>query len=320
MAKRKVNDRLNRLSLANRRARFQLLLSQIVPLSCAFLYPACGGLGIVMSKRILENVPPLPLLIIQLSASAAFLWVVVLIRGLRPSFQWQTIRGGLTGVLEPGINHTFCTLGLALTTASNTSLIGATEPIMVIFLALVLLRERISPLLGVLTVIAVMGVILVIGFAPGEISAGNILGDFLVAIGTLFAAVHVIISARILVDLEPLPLSALQQSAALVWALVVWVITTLWQGQGDNLAHISPMVWAWAAATGIVQYALAFWLFLIALRGLKTRIAPLYLYLVPVFTVSGAYLFLGEQLSILQSVGAGFILVTVICVSWLHME
>jgi len=320
VAKCKVNDWLSRLSLAKRRARFQLLLSQIVPLGAAFLYPACGGLGIVMSKRILENVPPFPLLLIQLSASAAFLWVIVLIRGLQPSFKWQTIRASLTGVLEPGIDHTFCTLGLALTTASNTSLIGATEPIMVIFLALVLLRERISRLLIVLTVIAVIGVILVIGFAPGEISAGNILGDFLVAIGTFFAAVHVIISARTLVDLAPLPLSALQQSAALLWALVVWVIAVLGQGQGDNLAHISPMVWAWAAATGIVQYALAFWLFLIALRGLKTRIAPLYLYLVPLFTVSGAHLFLGEQLSILQSIGAGFILVAVICVSWLHLK
>lgn len=320
MNKRQDNASHNRLSLINRKTRFKLFLPQIIPLAAAFLYPACIGIGIVMSKRILENVRPFPLLAIELSASAVFLWVVVLILGFRPSLRWQTIRGGLTGVLDPGIARTFSTLGLSLTTASNTSLIGVTEPIIVIFLAWLFLRERISSRLISLANIALVGVILVMGLVPGEIREGNIFGDLLVLIGTVFGAVYVITSARVLVDSDPLPLSALQQSASLLWVLVVLGITGLWQGQVNNLLPISPMIWAWAAATGIIQYALGFWLFLIALRGLKTSIAPLYLNLVPVFTVGGAHLFLGEQLSKLQSVGAGLILVTVICISWLRRE
>ncbi len=46
----------------------------------------------------------------------------------------------------------------------------------------------------------------------------------------------------------------------------------------------------------------------IVLQSLPASVAALFLTLIPLFTISGAYLFLDEQLSLIQWVGAGSIL------------
>ena len=59
-----------------------------------------------------------------------------------------------------------------------------------------------------------------------------------------------------------------------------------------------------AAASGIVQYALAFRFYLTGLRALPVTTAAAFLTLTPVFGVTGAILFLGETLTLLQGLGA----------------
>ena len=50
-------------------------------------------------------------------------------------------------------------------------------------------------------------------------------------------------------------------------------------------------------------YALAFWLYLSAIRLMPVSIAAQFLSLIPVFGVGGAYLFLGERLTVAQGIG-----------------
>jgi drug/metabolite transporter (DMT)-like permease len=149
------------------------------------LAAACWGLGTVMSKGVLDYLPPLLLLVVQLVGSLIFLWTAVLSRHAHHTIDGQAWRLGLTGLLNPGLAYTFGLLGLALTTASMSTLIWAAEPAMILLLAWLLLRERLTRPLLFLSAVALSGAVLVVGAGSG----GALLGNLLVAVAVLCCAI-----------------------------------------------------------------------------------------------------------------------------------
>lgn len=282
--------------------------------AAAVLSAACWGSATVMSKGLLAVLPPMTLLVVQLLASIAFLWIVVFCLRLRVRLDRPARRASLSGLLEPGLSYCLGIAGLALTTASNASLIGTTEPLFILMLAWLLLRERIGGGVVGLALLASLGLGLVMlpGGGRGE---GSLLGDALVVFGTLFGALYVIATRKLVMTLDPLPLSALQQSVGLLWTLGVLALALALGAVNLGLRDIPLEVLLFAAFSGIVQYALAFWFYLFALRRLPASVAAFYLTLIPVFGVGAAYLFLGETLTGIQWLGAALIVVAVALIS-----
>ena len=66
-----------------------------------------------------------------------------------------------------------------------------------------------------------------------------------------------------------------------------------------------------AIVSGIVYYALAFWFYIVGLKKIPASLAGLFLNLIPIFAIGGAYIFLGERLGAIQWAGAILILVAV---------
>lgn len=280
------------------------------------LASACWGLATIMSKGVVESMPPVTLLVVQLVASVTFLWTVVAWQRSRLPLNWRTLKLGLTGLLEPGVTYTFTLIGLTLTTASKASLlIGAIEPVAIVLLAGLLLRERITRPLVVLLSLACVGVVLVLS-ANATANNSSVLGDLLILLGTFCAALYVVLTRRLVANLSPLPLTALQQTVGLFLALFLWSVELL-HGTTD-LTAIATETWFWAVTSGIVQYALAFWFYLIVLRGMQAKLASLFLTLIPVFGVGGAYLFLDERLTALQWGGVALVLVALVNISRLR--
>lgn len=75
-----------------------------------------------------------------------------------------------------------------------------------------------------------------------------------------------------------------------------------------TIAGIEPRFWLLAITSGILHYALAFLLYLIALRTLPVSHAAFFIALVPIFGVGSAIVLIGEHPTIIQWVGAGLIL------------
>lgn len=275
------------------------------------LSAACWGLGTILSKGLLVYVPPLNLLVVQLIASLIFLWTLVVIQHQLPPLRWEVLRLGLTGFLEPGLSYILLISGLSLTSASNASLLSMTEPIMLIGLAWLLLGEQITAQFILLASLAFIGMVLIVGMNPTVSSNHSFLGDLLICMGTFCGALYGVVNRRLVVKLNPLPLTALQQTAGLLLILTVWQIG-LPGGETEKFLELSPSICVVAAASGIVQYSLGIWLYLTVLREMQAKMASLFLMLIPIFGVSGAYLFLGEQLTVTQLLGAAIILVVVI--------
>ncbi len=268
---------------------------------------ACWGLATVMSKAALDDFPPFFLLTVQLTASVAFLWTAVLITGQRAPANKQSLRAAATGVLEPAAAYALGLAGLALTTAAETSVLGATETVFIVVLAWIFLGERASAA-GIAAVVAAFAGAAIINL-PGEDAewGGRFAGNMLVVAATFTAAVYVVISSRLVANIAPLPLVALQQSAGLICALffLAGARALDWE---PPLQMPGARALAFAAAAGVVQFALAFWFYLLGLRLLPANTAGLFLTLIPVFGVGGAMLFLGETLTILQWFGCALIL------------
>jgi drug/metabolite transporter (DMT)-like permease len=275
------------------------------------LAAACWGLGTVLSKALLHQFLPLLLLVVQLVGSLLFLWTVTAMRQQLPPLHWRVLKLGLTGLLEPGLTYVLGMIGLTMTTASSATLIGASEPIWVVLLAALLLGERITwPVAGTLA-LALLGVGLIVGTVP-TLESDVAIGNLLICLSAFSAATYVVLTKRLVIALNPMPLAALQQTFGL------GLVGLGWLGWGsDNLTDSLPpsgAIWAIALISGVLQYALPFWFYLVALQGTTAAISSLFLMLIPLFGVSGAYVWLGEQPIALQGIGALLIL---IAIAWL---
>lgn len=268
---------------------------------------ACWGIATVISKTSLRHLPPITLLVIQLTASVVFLWTLLLIQRKPIAWNKRWLAASLPGWLNPGLAYTFSLLGLAHTTASLSTLLWATEPILILVLAWLILRERLTPKLVALSLLAVVGVILVAGLGLDVGAADSGRGNALILAGVACCAVYTILARRVGAGIDSLVLVALQQTCALVWALIIWPIELHWVGL-KPLSVIPISTWGWAIASGVIYYALAFWFYLIGLTHIPASRASIFLNLIPVFGVSAAFVWLGERLSPPQLFGAALIL------------
>ncbi|MGF6156179.1 drug/metabolite transporter (DMT)-like permease [Ensifer sp. KUDG1] len=274
------------------------------------LSAACWGFATVMSKGALSAFSPALLVSLQLGASVAFLWSAVGASRQKLRFDRHTRLAALSGVLEPGLAYVFGTFGLLLTTAGNASLIATTEPLLIALLAWLLFREKVG-LPTLLAILAAMAGVTIVTGAHGAGSGFSPAGDLLVILGTVFAALYVVSSSRLVAKVDPLVLAALQQSVGLIFVLVFLFAWVSPQAIGKDLAAAEAGMLALAFVSGIVQYALAFWLYLIGLKRLPASTAALFLTLTPVFGIGGAAFFLGEAVTPWQAIGTLIIIASV---------
>jgi probable blue pigment (indigoidine) exporter len=261
---------------------------------------ACWGLGTVVSKQVVDDVVPLTLLPVQLAASCALLLLISLVR--RESFAWTppVRRLAALGVLNPGIAYALGLIGLTTITASMSVLLWALEPVVILLLAALVLREHIPAALAASVAVAIAGVLLVV-YQPG--AAGAVVGITLTLVSLGCCALYTVLTRRLMLDDSSLVVVLAQQAAALVFALALVTVVELAGGTGWALGGLGAGAWLGAAASGVLYYGLGFWFYLSGLRQVPASYAGAFLPLIPVFGVAAGYL-VGERLEPRQWLGA----------------
>jgi drug/metabolite transporter (DMT)-like permease len=283
------------------------------PITALVLAAACWGAATVITKHVLTDIPPLTLLVLQLTISVSFLWMIVFAQRLRLPERRDIVRIGGIGILNPGLAYTFGLLGLSSTTASMSTLLWAAEPVLILVLAWLILREHLTRTLITCSLLAIIGVMLVARIDLGAEETSLLLGNGLILIGVACCALYTVLTRRMVTDLNPLLVVVLQQTLALAWALAIWPAEWA-RGSDLGLTTISPATWGWAALSGVLYYALAFWCYIIGLKQLPASTVGLFLNLIPIFGIGGAYLFLSERLTAVQWIGGTLILLAVVMV------
>lgn len=164
---------------------------------------ACWGGGTVLSKQVLDRgVAPLTLLVIELAASC------LLLLGLTLVLRMGRIRGpglgklALLGILNPGLAYALGLLGLVTVTASMSVLLWGTEPVLILILAVLVLRERLAAGTVLAMAVALADGLLVI-YRPGV--AGDAVGVSLTVAAVMACACYTVLTRRLLLDDSSLP-------------------------------------------------------------------------------------------------------------------
>jgi probable blue pigment (indigoidine) exporter len=275
------------------------------------LAAACWGIGTVVSKQAVADIPPLTLLPIQLAASVAFLLVLTRARGISlPAGREGRLLGRL-GLLNPGLAYALSLIGLAEITASLSVLLWATEPLFILALAAVVLGERVGVAILAPSAIAIAGLGLVV-LDPA--AGGSALGIVLTVAGVVVCAVYTVATRRWLLGSDStFGVVLAQQLYALGFAVVV-VVALAATGRQMLPAQVSTAGLVSAVASGLLYYAFAYSFYLSALRNVRASIAAASFYLIPVFGVAGGWL-AGERLEPLQWIGAILVVVSVAAIT-----
>jgi probable blue pigment (indigoidine) exporter len=273
------------------------------------LAAAAWGTGTVVAKRAVAEIPALTLLAIQLGASIVVLAVLMRARRIPLTGSGGSSLLGRLGILNPGLAYALSLLGLAHIGASVSVLLWAMEPILILLLAAWLLSERVRPLVLVLSVLALAGVLLV---AARSDTGSSALAIGLTAAGVVCCAIYTIVTRRWIATSDATaPVVLAQQAHALLVALIVVGALAI-SGAAVVPAGISAIGWTSAIGSGVLYYAVAYWLYLSALREVPASLASASFYLVPVFGLGASFAFLGELLDPAQWIGTAVVAIAVL--------
>ena len=273
----------------------------IAPRDLAFLVLAavCWGLGTVISKRAVAEVPPISLLTIQLATSVGLLAIFFRRdrRSRRPPASRIVIRLGL---LNPGLAYALSLIGLVTISAGLSVVLWALEPILIVLLSGVVLHERVTRSFIALSLIAVAGMSIV---AYDPAGGGQIVGVALTLGGVVCCAVYTVVVKRLLPGADSTGEVVLgQQGYALALAAALTVLVAV-VGGAVIPAAVSPLGMISAVASGAVYYAGAYWFYLGALRDVPASRAVVAFYLIPIVGVIASVGLLGERLDPRQWIG-----------------
>ncbi|HTP38831.1 MAG TPA: DMT family transporter [Steroidobacteraceae bacterium] len=287
-------------------------------IAAAFAATLCWGAGMTLTKLALGYFTPSVLLVVQLLASILFLALLLPVLRIRIASWPRLLRVSGLGLLEPGLAYFLGLEGLQRIGAAEAVVLSSTESILVILLAWLLAIERPRGIVLGLAVLGAIGATLVAGSHLEQLGGSlSLWGDLLLLGGVLSAAGYVVLSARVASSTEPLPSLLGQQGVAVLFAIAMHLVIS---GHWPAVSSVPANGWLLAAASGIVQYACAFWLYLWALKGLRAGEAGLYLSLIPVFGLLIAIPVFRERLSALQWTGALLIIGTIFVLTRVHDE
>ena len=135
-----------------------------------------GGMYVV-SKVVLDIIPPFTLITIRLLLGIVVLWLIIARRGGVGFTRKQTFQALAVGLVGYGISLGFQFVGTHLSTASNGALVTSATPAFVLIFASLILGEPITFRRIAALVIASLGVLAVIDPRTAQLSSNTFLGN-----------------------------------------------------------------------------------------------------------------------------------------------
>lgn len=266
------------------------------------IFAACVSIsaGTLLTKKILQTTPALPLAFVQLAASTAVIWVLALATRRTPSRASFTALA-LPGVLQPGLVYAFALAGLAITPANVEGLLFAFETTLVVLLSRIFIGERATPQTIMSVCGGTLGIILISGTGEYD-SAPPLSGVLLILAGVLAASLDTVISRVQALKADPIAMTAASHIGGLI---TIGSIVLIW-----------PQTWAtsfeWqtlsiAIVSGVLMHGLATTLLNSGLARVSAGATAALFPSIAAMTAIGARIFLDEELSYAQMLGGALV-------------
>ena len=271
----------------------------IIGILCGLGAASIWGAMYVVSKVVLEIIPPFSLVSLRLLLGALTLFIVLIIRGFPgiPQWQfWQVIGVGFTGY---GISLSLQFLGTKLSTAANGSLVTSATPAFVLLFAWMMLGEKITARRFVALLLATVGVLAVIDPRNAQLNPELFTGNLMLIGAAITWALYSVLVRKVTQSLDVLPFSLI----AFVGGLPLTVPAGAWELNAVGIGEISLGVVGGVLFLGIISTALAMVLWNNAFAILDAGAASLTFFAQPVVGTLLGWFFLGEKITPLFLLG-----------------
>ncbi|MCW8803155.1 MAG: DMT family transporter [Ignavibacteriaceae bacterium] len=255
------------------------------------------GTSFVATKTVLHEIRPVTIIILRLILASILLSVIAL--STKRAFSINLKSHGWIFILALiATFHLWIQVtGLQYTTASNTGWIIGTAPIFMVVLGLIFYKEKVTILQLAGILIAMFGLLLLIG-------KGNILnidlienkGDLLV-LGSAFTwGVYSMVNKKISLSYSPL----MTILYLFLMMAVIIIPFNLNSETFNSVINLSLIGWISILFLGLFCSGIAYVIWAQALRDMESAKVGAFLYFEPLVTVFAAWLFLSEEITLLM--------------------
>ncbi len=267
----------------------QLLPGLLSGLTAASIW---GGMYVV-SKVVLEVIPPFALLTTRLVLGIMALAVVIALRPKAMLDKKQLWQSFLVGVVGYGISLGFQFVGTKLSTASNGSLVTSATPAFVLLFAPLILGEKTTLRRVIALVVSTMGVIAVIDPRTAELSPTLFWGNLSLLAAGLTWALYSVLVRKVVKNADLLVSSTVMLAGGIPSSLLFGA----WEVQTQGIGEITMGVVGGILFLGIISTAIAMFMWNYAFAELPAAVASLTFFAQPVVGTLLGWLFLGEKIT-----------------------
>jgi drug/metabolite transporter (DMT)-like permease len=270
-----------------------LMNKTLVGILCGLGAASIWGGMYVVSKVVLDIIPPFSLVSLRLLLGSLTLAMVLIMRGFptitRKQF-WQVIGVGFVGY---GVSLSLQFLGTKLSTAANGSLVTSATPAFVLIFAWILLKEKITSLRLLALFLATLGVVAVIDPRSAQLNPDLFLGNLLLLGAAVTWALYSVLVRKATQALDVLSFSLI----AFLGGLPVSIPASAWELKTIGIGEINLGIIAGVLFLGIISTALAMVLWNNAFTLVDANLASLTFFAQPVVGTLLGWLFLGEKIT-----------------------
>ena len=268
-------------------------------LACGLGAASIWGGMYVVSKIVLDVIPPFTLLTIRLVMGALVLAALTLLSG-KKNFGRDHFRSSLlVGFVGYGISLAFQFVGTKLSTASNGALVTSATPAFVLLFAPLLLNERPTARHVIALIASTLGVLAVIDPRRADFSSSLFLGNLSLLGAALTWALYSVLVRKVSANVDLLASASVMLAAGVPSSILFSVFELKTQAVGE----ITLGIIAGVLFLGIISTALAMLLWNYAFAQLPAASASLTFFAQPVVGILLGWFFLGEKITPLFLLG-----------------
>lgn len=264
----------------------------------------------VVSDLTLAVVPPFTLLTLRILLGMMILLPLDRRRG-HPLPDGRTMRSLLAvGMVGLGLSLGAQFVGTDLSTAVNGALVTSASPAFVVFFALIILRERLTPPRLAAVTLASIGVLVILNPGSADFGSETFVGDVFLALAALTWGLYSVLVRRASMrhSLPTLTVTVIALAGGLLVAIPAAIIELTQRSIGEVDLGITLGI----LYLGIVSTALALLLWNRAFALVPATVASLFFFAQPLAGALLAAIFLGQGMTPTLWLGGGVIVAAVL--------
>jgi drug/metabolite transporter (DMT)-like permease len=270
------------------------------------------GSSFIATKIALKELSPETIISLRLIIASVFLFFTAIV--YKKDFSINLKSHGVIFILALiAVFHLMIQVtGLKYTTASNTGWIIGTAPIFMAILAAIFFREKIGLLKISGIIIAMFGLLLLIG--KGNITNIDLIknkGDLLVLASAFTWGVYSMVNKKISLSYSPL----MTIFYLFVMMVIIIIPFNLNEASINSVVHLSLNGWISILFLGLFCSGIAYVIWAYSLRDLESAKVGAFLYFEPLVTVLAAWVLLSESITVLMILSGAIITLGVVLVN-----